>query len=104
MPLFEETAEQLIEKFKDDPKKALCVTLAFLSGHYKQILTSRSLLTGQENCITIEMKFENSFFAVSFVWNILKKFLTESIVNGIRGMRMYKDQKGVVFDVPDESI
>lgn len=26
------------------------------------------------------------------------------MVNGIRGMRMFKDQKGVVFDVPDESI
>lgn len=81
----------MIEKYKDDPKKALCVTLAYLSGHYKQILSSRSLLTGQEKYITIEMKFENSFYSVSFVWNILKKFLPESIVNGIRGMRMFKD-------------
>ncbi len=26
------------------------------------------------------------------------------MVNGMRGMRMYKDQKGVVFDVPDQNI
>jgi hypothetical protein len=46
LPLFNDTAELLIEKYRDDPKKALCATLAFLSGHYKQILGSRSLLTG----------------------------------------------------------
>jgi hypothetical protein len=50
------------------------------------------------------MTFENSFNTVSFVWSILKKFVPESIVNSIRGMRMFKDQKGVVFDVPDESL
>jgi hypothetical protein len=33
-------------------------TLAYLSGHYKQALQARSLLTGQENFITIEIKFE----------------------------------------------
>lgn len=52
----------------------------------------------------MEMRFDNSFYAVSFVWNILKKFIPESIVNGIRGMRMFKDQKGVVFDVQDDAI
>lgn len=50
------------------------------------------------------MTLDNSFSAVSFVWNILKKFLPELMVNSIRGMRMFKDQKGVVFDVPDEHI
>jgi len=46
LPIFEETAQELIEKYNNDPKKALQVTLAYLSGHYKSILESRSLLTG----------------------------------------------------------
>lgn len=92
-----------MEKYKD-PKLALCATLAYLSGHYKQVLTSRSLLTGQENYITIEMTFEHSFNSVSFVWSIIKKVVPDSIANSIRGMRMFKDQKGVVFDVPEEHI
>lgn len=50
------------------------------------------------------MKFPNTFNSVSYVWSILKRHVPETIVNGIRGMRMFKDQKGVVFDVPDESI
>lgn len=103
LPIFSETAELLMEKYKD-PKLALCATLAYMSGHYKQVLTSRSLLTGQENFITIEMTFDYPFNSVSFVWSILKKVVPDSIVNGIRGMRMYKDQKGVVFDVPEEHI
>jgi ATP-dependent RNA helicase DDX21 len=45
LPIFEETADLLIKKYSD-PKKALQVTLAFLSGHYKSVLESRSLLTG----------------------------------------------------------
>ncbi len=59
--LFEEAAENLIEKFNGDTKKALCTALAYMSGHYKQALTSRSLLTGQENFITCEFKFEQRF-------------------------------------------
>lgn len=55
--LFEEAAQTLIEKI-GDPKKALMTTLAYLSGHYKQALQARSLLTGQENFITIEIKFD----------------------------------------------
>lgn len=76
LPIFSDTADLLIEKY-NDPKKALQATLAFLSGHYKQVLESRSLLTGQEKCITIELILDNSFNSVSFVWNILKKFLPD---------------------------
>jgi hypothetical protein len=74
--LFEEAADTLISKCENDARKALCTTLAYLSGHYKQALTARSLLTGQENFITIEFKFEQRFQTVSFVWGILRKHLT----------------------------
>jgi hypothetical protein len=59
--LFEDAADTLIEKCGGDMRKALCTSLAYMSGHYKQALTSRSLLTGQENFITIEFKFEQRF-------------------------------------------
>ncbi len=50
------------------------------------------------------MKFETSFNAVSFVWSILRRTLPENMVTSIKGMRMFKDQTGVVFDVPDDHI
>jgi ATP-dependent RNA helicase DDX21 len=104
LPFFEDTAELLIEKYGDNSKKALCAVLAYLSGHYKSVLGSRSLLTGQEKCVTFEMKFDQPFNTVSFVWSILRRALPEAIVTSIKGMRMFKDQTGVVFDVPDEFI
>lgn len=52
IPLFEEAAEMLIAHHKGDMKKALCQTLALLSGHHKEEMVERSLLTGQENCVT----------------------------------------------------
>jgi hypothetical protein len=104
LPLFEEPADALIKQYGGDSKKALQATLAYLSGHYKSVLESRSLLTGQEKCITVEMKFPKPFFAVSFVWNILRKLLPQPITDGIKGMRSFKDMSGVVFDVQEEDI
>lgn len=88
--LFNEAAETLIKKY-NDPLKALSTTLAYMSGHYKAALLSRSLLTGQEHCITYEIKFEQKFMAISYVWGVMRKFLTEDITSNIRGMRMFKD-------------
>ena len=102
--LFEDSADALIAKMGGDVRKALCTSLAYMSGHYKQALHSRSLLTGQENFITCGFKFEQRFQTISFVWGVLRKHLTQDITDSIRGMRMFKDQTGAVFDVPEESI
>ena len=48
MPFFKETAHELIKNMGNDPEKALCAALAYLSGHYKQAMASKSLITGQE--------------------------------------------------------
>ena len=102
--LFEEAADKLIVNCDGDPRKALQTTLAYLSGHYKQELHARSLLTGQENFITVEFKFDQRFQTISFVWGVLRKYLTQDIVDQVRGMRMFKDQQGAVFDVPEDFI
>lgn len=41
-----EAAEDLIKMEGGDPKRALCKTLALLSGHHKEMLIARSLLDG----------------------------------------------------------
>ena len=104
LPLFEDAAEQLINTYNGNEKLALQATLAYMSGHYKQILTNRSLLTGQEKYITMDMKFRQPFYAMSFVWNILRRAAPQAITENIRGMRTYKGMDGVVFDVPEDQI
>jgi hypothetical protein len=81
IPLFEEAADILIETFGKNPKKALCASLAYLSGHYKSILENRSLLTGQDKCVTFELKASTPFYGVSGIWNVLKKYLPANITD-----------------------
>lgn len=42
---------------------------------------------------------DKPFFAVSLVWNILRRFAGD-ISQNIKGMRTFKDNQGAVFDVP----
>ena len=46
MPLFSDAADHLISMHAGDVKKALCQTLALLSGHHKEEMQARSLLNG----------------------------------------------------------
>ena len=80
LPLFSDPADALIATY-GDTKIALCATLAYLSGHYKGVLENRSLLTGQEKCITIELKTSKPFYGVSYVWTTIKKFLPTAITD-----------------------
>lgn len=48
LPLFDDTADILINDCKGDAKKALQIALAYGSGHYKQVLPTKSLLTGRD--------------------------------------------------------
>jgi len=52
LPLFSDAADHLISLNDGDLKKALCQTLALLSGHHKEEMQARSLLNGQEDCVT----------------------------------------------------
>jgi replication-associated recombination protein RarA len=52
IPLFEDAADMLIKHHKGDARKALCSTLALLSGYHKEEMSARSLLTGQEDQVT----------------------------------------------------
>lgn len=79
IPLFSDAADTLILSHNGDIKRALMQTLALLSGHHKEEMQARSLLNGQEDCVTFEMTMEKPFYAVSLVWNILKRFLPEAV-------------------------
>ena len=49
--------------------------------------------------MTFELTMEKPFYAVSLVWNVLRRFLPELITQSIKGMRCFKDNTGAVFDV-----
>ena len=97
--LFKETAEQLVDS--KGAVKAVSLALAYISGT-TQKLKKRSLLTGQEHFVTFDMQTNEEFRGISYVWGILRRIMAQSIVDSIKGMRMYNNKKGAVFDVPEE--
>ncbi len=99
IPLFADAADALIAQHNGDAKRALCATLALLSGHHKEEMQARSLLNGTEDCVTYQIVMEKPFYAVSLVWNILRRY-AEQISQNIKGLRTFKDNTGAVFDVP----
>ena len=101
LPTFEDAADLMIEQEDGDAKRALCKTLALLSGHHKSVLEARSMLNGQEGMVTFQMIFEKPFFSVSMVWNVIKRYCPEDIHTNVKVMRAFKDMSGACFDVPD---
>ena len=103
IPIFEDAAQQLIEQEKGDMKRALCKTLALLSGHHKEMLMDRSMLNGQENMVTFQMILDKPFYSVSMVWNVIRRYAPETMTTYIRVMRSFRDMTGACFDVPSET-
>ena len=91
----------MIDNENGDAKRALCKTLALLSGHHKSVLEARSMLNGQEGMVTFQMVFEKPFYSVSMVWNVIRRYCPEDIVQNVKVMRAFKDMSGACFDVPD---
>lgn len=46
LPFFLEAAKALIASSANDPEKAICKALAYISGYYKNTLSNKSILTG----------------------------------------------------------
>ena len=70
--LFEDLAYTLVEQNDGDKIKALQVALAYCSGHYKQKLTSKSLMNGHEGYTTIRVSVQRGRFAPHNCYSVLK--------------------------------
>ena len=99
LPYFKDTACTMIEEY--GAEKALCLTLAKLSGHVS-VIRNRSLLTCAEGFTTMLVRTTYDIRTTSYIWNILGKKVPDLKEGGhIRGMRLCADHRGVIFDIPD---
>jgi len=98
LPLFADTADLLVKEFGE--KKALLLTLAYISGNLNKI-KKRSMLAGTEGYVTYQVETDKEFRTVSYIWGILKRLLPGEEAEQIRQMRCYKNSKGAAFDVPE---
>jgi len=94
------SAKELIET--RGAEEALAAALAFISGTTEII--SRSMLSSQPGYTTYVVKQNWELRSTGLVWGILKRHFDETFTNSLRGMRMCKDKKSCVFDVPTDQI
>lgn len=103
LPLFTDTAKDLISKHNGDTEKALCTALAYISGYYKAALATRSLITGQERMMTVKLTSNaGGRISVSNVYNILRRYWPSQTVDNVRTMRGMKSMAGAVFDLYED--
>lgn len=95
---FLETAQDLIDRFGIE--ESLCRALAIISGHTKKI-QQRSLLWAVEGYITVIMRVKTEISSISYIWSILRRSFSQSLVDGVKGVKMLKDKHGAAFDIPE---
>lgn len=77
---------------------ALQRALAIISG-YTDEFKQRSILGSLENHLTYTIEGQREIRSKGYIWNILRDYYSEEIINDIKGMRMLESSKGVIFDL-----
>lgn len=98
LPHFTKAAEEMIKETQ--AVDILARALAYISG-YKDIV-ARSLLSSQQGFTTYHMTASQEIRAVSYFWKVLESSFPPEVKESVKGMRMSKDNKAVVFDLPSK--
>lgn len=97
--VFRNEAKSLLEDYSAE--EAISRLLAYVSGQTEE-MKSRSVLCGAEGFVTYKIETDSTFYNNNLVWSALRRIIPQSILSNVRGMRLYKNSKGAVFDVPEE--
>lgn len=102
--MFRDVARELIETCKGDAEKALCQTLAYISGHYKTAIVARSLLTGQEKLMTLMMTpmSEGGRLTTQDCRRAIDKWWGQRLSDNIRIIKGIKGSAGALFDIYED--
>lgn len=74
-------------------------TLAYISGNYKATNGGKSLLTGQERFLTLEMKSHNGHLPKGSCRNILDRGWSGRIADSIKNIKSVRGGQSAVFDI-----
>nr|GLL39337.1 DEAD-box ATP-dependent RNA helicase 7-like isoform X2 [Ipomoea trifida] len=102
IPAFKAAAENLLNTSDLSPADLLAKALAKAAGYTE--IKSRSLLTSMENCVTLQLESGKPVYSPSFVYNVLRRFLSEETAESIKGLTLTADGTGAVFDVSTEDV
>ncbi|KAK9672719.1 hypothetical protein RND81_12G119600 [Saponaria officinalis] len=98
IPAFKTSAEELLSSSGLSAVDLLAKALAKAAGYTD--IKERSLLTGMEGYVTVQLEAGRPIYTPSFAFGILRRFCPEDIVESVQGLAITADQNGCVFDVP----
>ncbi|XP_073011958.1 DEAD-box ATP-dependent RNA helicase 7 [Typha latifolia] len=102
VPVFRSQAEQLLSSSGLSPVDLLAKALAKAAGYTD--IKKRSLLSSMENCVTLLLQAGKSIYTPSFAFSILRRFIPDEKVEGVKGLSLTADGMGAVFDVPADDV
>lgn len=81
-------------------EEAVAAALFAATGLKKSMKMSRSLLTGQDAYVTINVETSHPVHSLTFIWSLLRRYFDHSVCDDVKGMRLRKDSMGAVCDIP----
>lgn len=97
--MFQPSAKALIEQY--GAEEAVARILALSSGHHEGI-KHRSILNGAEGFVSFLITTDKEANSNGYFWGILRKSIPEEMNEQIRGMKIIKNKRGAIFDVPEK--
>lgn len=92
LPQFKDAAKEFLQYHNNDAEFALQIALAYASGHYKQSIPTKSLLTGRDNMATLRMNVEQGRkLDQDAAYAILQKYWAPRLTDQVKSMRSMKD-------------
>ncbi|PKA47688.1 DEAD-box ATP-dependent RNA helicase 7 [Apostasia shenzhenica] len=102
VPVFKLQAEELLNSSSLSAVELLAKALAKAAG-YTDIKT-RSLLSSLEGFVTLHLQAGKQIYTPSFAFTILKRFMPEEMIGGVKHLSITADGMGAVFDVPADDV
>ena len=98
---FREAARTVIEE-RGDAVDAMAAALAHISGSTD--IKTRSLLTAFEGFTCFHLTSSAEIRSKSYVFVALKRHLSPDVESSVKALRLQKDRRGAVFDLPSHLV
>ncbi|KAG1360656.1 DEAD-box ATP-dependent RNA helicase 7 [Cocos nucifera] len=102
VPVFRSQAEQLLSSSGLSAVDLLAKALAKAAGYTD--IKKRSLLSSMENYVTLLLQAGKTMYSPSLAFSILRRFMPDEKIEGVKGLSLTADGMGVVFDVPADDV
>ncbi|XP_008812489.2 DEAD-box ATP-dependent RNA helicase 7-like [Phoenix dactylifera] len=102
VPVFRSQAEELLSSSGLSAVDLLAKALAKAAGYTD--IKKRSLLSSMENYVTLLLEAGKTIYSPSVAFSILKRFMPDEKIEGVKGLSLTADGMGAVFDVPADDV